>query len=226
MQATLNLKIVNKETMNVLTRTLPNKANYFERVGVKIGLLIKESLLHNAYALVSLYQLHEEILNLNAYFDDEIDKFEGQIEKKKVFDCSKVNFIAQYHYDMPCQDALRLALYELMQGFDKLISTLKLLHLSATLESRSAFYQLKERYQKKLNSLLSEIIQVPSAKIRNITITELIENPETVAHNAINIQVLIKAVNAPYAPELSPQKVQQLNDRFNQLAQKSEAGCP
>ena len=68
MQATMRLNIVNKETMNVLKRKLPNKDNYFERVCVKVGLLIKDSLLSNAFALVSLYQLHDEIINLSAFF--------------------------------------------------------------------------------------------------------------------------------------------------------------
>ena len=102
MQTTMRFDIVNKETMNLLKRTLPNKDNYFERVFVKISLLIKDSIKGNAYALVSLYQLQDEILNLSAYFDDEIDKFEGQIEKKKVLDPNKINFIAKYHYDLAC----------------------------------------------------------------------------------------------------------------------------
>lgn len=223
MQATLKLNIVNKETMNVLNRTLPNKDNYFERVCVKIGLLIKESLLSNAYALVTLYQLHDEILNLSAYFDDELDKFEGQIEKKKMLDPSKVNFIAKYDYDMPYSNALAGSLYELMEVFDKLISMLKLLHLSGSIESRPAFYQLKQRYQKKLNLLLSQIIQTPSSKRHGTNISECIENPDGIGTSVINLHVLKKALDAPYAPGFSPQVLLNLKYKIKNHLSNNEA---
>jgi hypothetical protein len=203
MQATMKLNIVNKETMNVLNRAMPNKDNYFERVCVKIGLLIKDSLLGNAFALVTLYQLHDEILNLSAFFDDEIDKFEGQIEKKKNFSLNKVNFIAKYDHDMPCGNTLSYALYELVEGFDRLISTLKLLHLSELFESRSSFYQIKQRYQKKMNKLLSQIIKTPSAKRHQVSVLDVILDPwayyETIPINELRI-----AFTKPYAPELDP----------------------
>lgn len=225
MQATMRLNIVNKETMAILSRILPNKDNYFERVCVKVGLLIKDSLLNNAYALVCLYQLHDEILNLSAYFDDEIDKFEGQIEKKKALDPNKVNFIAQYSYDMPCSNAVSCTLYELMEGFDRLMSTLKLLHLSGFLESRPAFYALKERYQKKLNALLSQIIQTPSSKNRQTTVTELINNPGSVDPSLINLHVLKEALDAPYAPGFSPQILSNLKYKLKTYMSKSNVQC-
>lgn len=225
MQTTMRFDIVNKETMNLLKRTLPNKDNYFERVFVKISLLIKDSIKGNAYALVSLYQLQDEILNLSAYFDDEIDKFEGQIEKKKVLDPNKINFIAKYHYDLACNNALSLALYELMEGFDKLISTLKLLHLSGSMESRPAFYQLKERYQKKLNTLLSKVIQTPSSKNHSTTVSELIENPGQFNAPQINLHTLKEALDAPYAPGFSPQVLSNLKYKLKSQMSKNNEQC-
>tara|TARA_Y100000588_G_C14167540_1_gene887641 strand:+ start:752 stop:1438 length:687 start_codon:yes stop_codon:yes gene_type:complete len=225
MQATMRLDIVNKETMNVLNRTLPNNDNYFERVCVKIGLLIKDSLLSNAFALVSLYQLHDEILNLSVYFDDEVDKFEGQIEKKNVLSPSKINFIAQYGYDMPCSNALSCALYELIDVFDKLISRLKLLHLSGLLESRAAFYQLKEGYQKKLNALLSKIIQTSSSKNHPFTVSELIEQPEKFNTSQISPHSLKNALDSPYAPGFSPQVLSNLKYKLKSQISKNNEAC-
>ncbi len=222
MQATMRLNIVNKETMNVLNRILPNKDNYFERVCVKIGLLIRDSLLNNAYALVALYQLHDEILNLSAYFDDEIDKFEGQIEKKKMLDPNKVKFIAKYDYDMPCGNALTCALYELMEGFDRLISTVKLLYLSGLMESKPAFYQLKQRYQKNLNRILSKIIQTSSSPNHHVNLMDIINGDCVIDESVIDINTLKDALNSPYAPGFSPQKAHQLRYKLNQLSKKAE----
>ena len=225
MQATIHLDIVNKETMNVLNRTLPNNDNYFERVSVKIGLLIKDSLLGNAFALVSLYQLHDEILNLSACFDDDVDKFEGQIEKKNIRSLSKVNFVAQYSHDMPYGNALSCALYELIEVFDKLISRLKLLHLSGLLESRAAFYQLKEEYQKKLNALLSKIIQTPSSKRHSATVSELIEDPDNFKTSQISPHTLKEALDAPYAPGFSPQVLSNLKYQLKLQLSKNNEAC-
>ncbi|KTD29331.1 AcaB family transcriptional regulator [Legionella israelensis] len=225
MQATMRLDIFNKETMNVLNRALPNNDNYFERVCVKIGLLIKDSLLGNAFALVSLYQLHDEILNLSACFDDEADKFEGQIEKKNILSLSKVNFVAQYGHDMPCGNALSCALYELIEVFDRLISRLKLLHLSGLLESRAAFYQLKEDHQKKLNALLSKIIQTPSSKNHSTTVSELIENPDNFNTSQICPHTLKEALDAPYAPGFSPQVLSNLKYKLKSHISKNNKTC-
>lgn len=225
MQVTMKLNIVNKEVMSVLNRTMPNKDNYFERVFVKISLLIKDSIKGNAYALVSLYQLHDEILSLSAYFDDEIDKFEGQIEKKKVLDPSKINFIAKYHHDLACNNALSLALYELMEGFDKLISTLKLLHLSGSMESRPAFYQLKERYQKKLNALLSKIIQTPSSHKHQTMLKAILDNPELAYEASISLNTLKEALDAPYAPGFSPQILSNMKYKLKSQISAQNSTC-
>lgn len=225
MQVTMKLNIVNKETMHILNRRMPNKDNYFERLCVKIGLLIKDSLMHNAYALVSLYQLQDDILNLSAYFDDEIDKFEGQIEKKKNLELNKINFIAQYNYDFPCGNALTCTLYELMEGFDKLISTVKLLYLSSSMESRAAFYQLKERYQKKLNALLSKIIQIPSSKHHTTTIAELIDNLEKADALKIDIHALKEALDECYAPGFSPHVLSNMKYKLKLHLSKNDSTC-
>ncbi|WP_028389302.1 AcaB family transcriptional regulator [Legionella fairfieldensis] len=223
MQATIKLPVVNKETIDVLNRVLPDGRSYLERVYVKIGLLIKASALNNAFALVNLYQLHDEIINLSAYFDDEVDKFEGQIEKKKTINPTKVSFIAQSEHDLPCNNPLACSLYELMVGFDKLLSTLKLLHLSGLLESKAALYQLKERYQKKLNTLLSQIIQTPSTQHYPTSVAELIETPDAFDKTSIRLDVLIQALDAPYAPGVSAQGLHQMKYKLKQLVQRQSA---
>lgn len=226
MQATLKLNIVNKETANLLKRTLKNGDNHFERACVKIGLLIKDSLLNNAYALVTLYQMHDDILNLSGFFDDEIDKFEGQLEKKKSINFKKIEFVARYEHALPFSNALTSTLYELIQGFDRLISTVSLLHINGLIDSKIAFYQIKNPYQKSLNALLSKIIQTSSARHYDINLLTIINEEDVFDESVINLHTLKAALNAPYAPGFSPQKAHQLRYKLSQLTKKMENDLP
>lgn len=209
MRATMSLKLVNKECANLLQKRLPNGDNFIERVQIKAGLLIKDSILNNAQALMTIDCLYQELNALKASFDDELDKFEGQLEKRKLLQIHPISFQSQYSHELSCSNAFSMGLAELIVLFDKLISTLKLLHHTGALTPKTAFYALKQRYQKQLNQLLGKIIQTPSAKNKTASIQELIGlNPAEAVD--IDYQSLLEAVKSPFAPGFSPQLLSQL----------------
>ena len=209
MRATISLKLVNKESANVLLRALPNGDNFFERIQIKAGLLIKDSILNNAQALMAIHCLYEELNRLKASFDDEIDKFEGQLEKRKLLQSHQINFEPQYSHELSCSNAFSMGLVELIELFDKLISALKLLHLSGALTPKTAFYMLKQRYQKQLNRLLGKILQLPSSKNVTASIQEIIGLPPAEVAD-IDYHGLLEAIKSPFAPGFSPQVLSQL----------------
>lgn len=222
MRVTTTCSIVNKETAAIFKMSLKNGDNFFDRVCVKISVLIKDSLLNNAYALVTLYQLHDDMLNLCAYFDDEMDKFEGQIEKKKTLDVKKINFISQYTQDLPCSNAFSVGVIELIEVFDKLISTVKLLHLGGLLESRATLYALKQRYQKNINAFLSKILMTASSKNHSFTVLDVINEKHCNSGLLIDLKILKEALNAPYAPGFSLHVQSQLSYQLNQKIQQQD----
>lgn len=221
MRATIRLHLVNQETVSIFSRTLKNGDNFFERVNVKAGMLIKESVLNNAHALVAIYTLHDELTHLSAFFDDEIDKFEGQIEKRNMPGGKSIQFKVLLEQEFPCSNTFSMALAELIELFDKLISTLKLVHLAGLLDSRHTLYTLKQNYQKKLNVLLSKVIQTVSFKNKSLTIQEAIRLCDS-KHPELNFSLLKAALQSPYAPGFSPHVLSQLGYQINQTLKQKE----
>ena len=222
MRATATLNMVNQETAALFKTSLKNGNNFMERVYVKIGLLISKSILNNAHALITLFKLQDEMIELCGYFDDEKDKFEGLIEKRKVLKAKNINFMARFKQEVDCSNALSLHLMELIEGYDQLLCSLNLLHLSGLIDGRGSFYQLKERYQKRLNTFLSNIVTSPSFKNETLTVEEAIESVKEGGEPSLDLSILKQALHAPYAPGLSTYQLSQLGYKINQALSQKE----
>ncbi|STX55510.1 Uncharacterised protein [Legionella beliardensis] len=224
MTAIIRLTLVNQEAAQLFGRTLKNGHLFFERVQLKIGVLIKESFNHNAHALISLYTLYDELLHLHAHFDDEIDKFEALIEKRKKLGAKTIEFKAQFTHEMAASHGFFMVLADLIELFDKLMTTLKLLHLLGLFDSCHTLYTQKERYQRELNFFLSKLIQTPSYKDYSITVEEAIQLKTSVPN--LDYSLLKAALDSPFAPNLSPQRLAKLSSALNRHLNQNSRTAP
>ena len=93
MRATLTLNLVNKEVMHFFTKRLKNGETLYEAAIRKVNLLLKKSIDYNACALLTIVSLDEKIKQSTEYLYDELDKFEGQLEKRQFPGLKKVQSI-------------------------------------------------------------------------------------------------------------------------------------
>lgn len=207
MHALATLNLVNKETANLFTRALSNGDNFMMRIQNKATALIAESLAHNVYALLAVHSLYQELDELKAYFDDEKDRYDGLGEQRKLINTQKIRFVERYSYELSCSNAFLLSLISLIELFDALITSLKLVHLLGAFDARATFYELKEKYQKKINLFLAAIIQSPSLKNKSMSLKDYIKSELT---NPAQARLLAEAIHASYAPGFSPQELTQL----------------
>ncbi|STX81581.1 Uncharacterised protein [Legionella busanensis] len=224
MTAIIRLTLVNQESAHLFSRTLKNGHLFFERVQLKIGVLIKESLNYNAHALIRLYTLHDELLHLHAHFDDEIDKFEALIEKRKNLGAKTIEFKAQFTHEMTASHGFFMVLADLIEIFDKLMTTLKLLHLLGLFDSCRTLYTQKQRYQRELNCFLSKLIQTPSYKDYSITVEEVVQSETGVAN--LDYSLLKAALDSPFSPNLNPQRLAKVSSALNQHLKQSSRIAP
>lgn len=212
MRATVVLNLANNESHHFFSKRLKNNDTLYESAIRKINLLLKKSIDYNACALLKVIELDEKIKKSTDYLFDELDKFEGQLEKRQFPGAKKVTFITKPSPDISCSNALNVSLIEWIEVFDKLISTLKLLQLSGCFESIDAFYSVKRRYQKHANKLLSAISLSSCASMPNESIKEVIASTDD-----YEWQRLYDALQSSYAPGFSPSLRNQL---LYQLKQK------
>lgn len=205
MRSVVSLSVANQEIVSVFERKVNKKSSFIEQVTLKLGLMVRQSMKGNVKALVALSKLKERILDeIDAIFD-ESDKYEGMIEKRSGNrNKTTVNFINRFNVEMNCSNEIGFSLIELFYEFDALISKLKHFRLLGGFEDNEAFYAVKSKIQKKLNTLLTSIVISPSNKLSAITVDEFIQNPNFDVLPIEDLNILINSLNASYAPGYSP----------------------
>lgn len=218
MRASLTLSLVNQESMHFFSKRLKSGNTLYEAAIRKVNLLLKKTKDYNACALLTTVALDEKIKQSTAYLFDELDKFEGQLEKRQFPGLKKVQFIPQFSPDVSCSNPIHVSLIEWVEVFDKLISTLKLLNLSGCFESREAFFTVKRRFQKHANGLLSAII------VQSTSAMPIDSIQDVIASNAdYDWQRLYKALQSPHSPGVSLSHEKQL---LNKIKKKSDEHKP
>jgi len=220
MKAIQTLKLVNKEADNIFIRTVGQEQLFMILVMSRINNLIHDCLFGKAAALIETYKINQRINDMADYFYDEIDKFEGLLERRNGLEHKKVKFISQHTHEMSVSSELSINISNLIEVFDKLISTIKLVHLSGGFDCLHSFYATKQRAQKKLNRLLSTIMQSKSTKDAQMNVSDILKNNSDQLFeipSKKDIDILIKAMNTSYGPGLSKHIKAQITFRLKQL---------
>ena len=88
----VTLTLSNNEINRLFTRELKNGVNFYQKLMSKVASLIKCCQEQRVYALLSLYQMNEAVNTTTQKFYDDIDKFEGLLEKKKHLAGKKITY--------------------------------------------------------------------------------------------------------------------------------------
>lgn len=221
MSTTITLTLVNFEVYRVFLRTLKTGDNFYQEIILKINSLMQYSQEQRVFALLHLYQMHEAIKNTINDFYDEIDKFEGVLEKKKHLAGKKISFKAQHFPEIPFDNAIACVLVELFTVYDQLISQLKTLRIAGCFSNDNDYFNNLRRFFKSVNTLLSQCLLIPLKTIPLITLEEAIDGEEsykmhTALHGEIDYTLLYKALTSHIAPRIEEKIRQPLLVRLNQ----------
>ena len=220
MNAIMTLNLVNKESNRLFTRKIGDKRLFINAILVRINGLVHDALLGKTGALIESYKVNFGICNMTDFFYDEIDKYEGLLERRNGIDYSKVSFTSKFKHEISCDCEININFMGLIESFDKLTSIINLVYLSGGFDSRGSFYSVEKKIQKKLNSLLSQIVTTKATKDSQENVTDILKTEHHQSLEIVevgNIDILIKAMNSSYAPGLSKQNISQVNVRLKQL---------
>lgn len=224
----VTLTLSNNEVNRLFNRELKNGVNFYQQLMNKITSLIKSCKEQRVFALLSLYQMNESVNATIQKFYDDIDKFEGVLEKKKYLAGKKITY-NPVHFPKVCFDsALASSLVELFEVYDHLISLLKTLRTAGCFTHDDDYFNNLRRTFKEVNRLLSALLLHSVKKLPSITLDDTINHSEVYQlhislHGEVDYSLLYKALTSNVAPRIEEKIRQPLLSHLNKKLHQDDA---
>lgn len=158
MKANIELSLRTREVYQLFERKINGDRLFIQAILHKFNIIINRCNKQEPHALVSYQQIEQQMQDLTKQFTSENKKFELLLAKRKDFDSKRVHFVVQFFPTVIVTNSLAMQLVELIEFYDKLVATLKLLHLSECFGTDEIYFENIKRIQKLTNRILSEIL--------------------------------------------------------------------
>ena len=161
MKVTVTLELKTREVHQLFQRKINDERLFINAIRHQLnkitGLFRKEA--PNAH---EHYQSIKKNLNgLSQQFADETKSFKAMLQKEESLKNKKITFSPLFSQEVIVESPLMIDLIQLIEAYDELISTIKLLHLAGCFQSTQDYYANIQRIQKLGNQTLSQIMIVP-----------------------------------------------------------------
>jgi len=220
MKATKELHLVNKETARIFTRKISSQRFFMTAVITRVNGLIHDCVLGKILALVEASKINDLICTTTEELYDEIDKFEGLLERRNNFDHTKVKFMTQFKQEISCGSEININISNMIEAFDSLISIIKLVHLSDGFDSQATCFDVIKNIQKKINIMLGSIINLKATKNSQSNICDILNsnsNEDYIRVVEKNLSIILKAMESTYAPAINRSIKTQIIFRLKKL---------
>ncbi|WP_040534087.1 AcaB family transcriptional regulator [Legionella drancourtii] len=158
MKAEITLNLRTREVYKLFERRISGDRLFIEAILHKMNIVIGRCRRQEPAALKMLYEMEQQINALTQEFASEIKHFEMLLSKKKEFKDKQINFVVQFYPRIIVCNPLSMKLAELIEVYDQLIATLKLLRLAGCFETDQTYFTHMKQKQKLTNQSLSRII--------------------------------------------------------------------
>ncbi|AGN14968.1 TPA: DUF1845 domain-containing protein [Legionella pneumophila] len=158
MKAEITLNLRTREVYKLFERKISGDRLFIDVILHKMNIVIGQNRKPNPMALKMLSEMEQQLNSLTNAFSSEIRRFEELLAKKKEFKDKQINFVVQFHPKIIVCNPLSIKLAELIEVYDQLIATLKLLRLAGCFETDQAYFIHMKQKQKLTNQSLSKII--------------------------------------------------------------------
>ncbi|AWN72453.1 AcaB family transcriptional regulator [Legionella anisa] len=158
MKAEITLNLRTREVYKLFERKISGDRLFIDAILHKMNIAIGQYRKQNPMALKMLHEIEQQLNSLTNEFASEIKRFEELLAKKKEFKGKQINFVVQFHPKIIVCNPLSTKLAELIDVYDQLMATLKLLRLTGCFETDQAYFIHMQQKQKLTNQSLSRII--------------------------------------------------------------------
>lgn len=165
MKASIVLSLRTREVYRLFERKISGDRFFIAAILHKINKVIHLCQNQDPQYMTTYHQMEQKILHLTQHFTTEIERFETLLAKKKEFDNKKATFIIQFRPLIVVSNPLTMQLIGLIETYDKLLATLKLLHLAGCFGREELYFGNIKRYQKMANQVLSALLLTKNTKL-------------------------------------------------------------
>jgi len=161
MKASIELALRTREVNQLFERKINGDRLFIEAILHKFNIVINRCNQQDPHALIAYKQIEQQIQDLTRQFTTEITKFEMILQKKKILENKKIDFLAQFKPTISISNPLALQLVETIEVYDKLTAIMKLLNLAGCFETNTIYFGNIKRIQKIVNNGFSALLLAP-----------------------------------------------------------------
>ncbi|HAT1863932.1 TPA: AcaB family transcriptional regulator [Legionella pneumophila] len=158
MKAKITLNLRTREVYKLFERKISGDRLFIEAILHKINIVIGRCRKKDPVALKVFYEMEKQLNALTKTFSSEIKSFEDLLTKKKEFKDKQINFVVQFYPKIIVCNPMSIKLAELIEVYDQLIATLKLLRLAGCFDSDDIYFSNIKQHQQSTNQALSKIL--------------------------------------------------------------------
>lgn len=158
MKATVTLELKTREVHHLFTRTINNKHLFIDAILHKLNQIAGAYQKETPHADVPYQSIQEDLQNLTQYLADQTQSLTATLQKNPILYNKTLTFKTQFFPVIRLESPLAFTLVACIEQYDKLVTTIKLLHLAGCFESTQAYYANIKCIQKMMNCGLSRII--------------------------------------------------------------------
>jgi hypothetical protein len=157
----IELSLRTREVYQLFERKINGDRLFIQTILHKLNTIINRCNQQEPLALLAHQQIKQKIQELTRQFRADIAKFESLLAKKKILANKAIHFTVQFNPVIEITNPLSMALIELIEAYDQLVVTSKLLHFAGCFASTQDHYAHVKKAQDATNQTLSNILLTP-----------------------------------------------------------------
>ncbi len=157
-KTSVTLELKTREAHHLFKRTISGNRLFIDAILHKLNKIVALSKKDGAKTEACYQITKQRLRNLTNYFSNENLQLLEVIQREPALKGKTITFKAQFYPKISLENSLTYELIKLIERYDALISTAKLLYLTGCFESESAYYTNIKRFQVMINQALGQIV--------------------------------------------------------------------
>ena len=158
MKANIELTLRTREVYQLFERKINGNQLFIPAILHKFNRVMQDYNQQESEAFSIYKWIESKMQQLTQQFAAEITKFETILQKKKLLENKRIDFVVQFKTIIAITNPLTIQLVEIIEIYDKLMAILKLMNLAGCFETDEIYFQNVKRIQKIANQGFSEIL--------------------------------------------------------------------
>lgn len=158
MKTSVTLELKTREAYQLFTRKIKDDRLFIEAVLHKLNKIAGQYKNRSRATEAAYHSTKQKLNKLEKQFESDTRKYQDLTQQHPILHNTTITVKAQFFPTIMIKNSLILAFIQLIQRYDALLSTIKMLHLAGCFETTPAYYANIRRVQTALNQTVGHIL--------------------------------------------------------------------